>query len=273
MGAMIDPARALAAIGELPDDEIDLAGAAIQLARADDPRADPTAALAHLSALAREAAALEDGKTAASRAAALARLLGGQHGYRGDDETYDDLANADLIQVIARRRGLPVALGIVWLHAAQAAGWRAWGLDAPGHFLLALDGQRGPLVIDAFDRGRVLRGPDLRRRLADLPARTTVRALAPMPPRAILLRLQNNIRSRRELAGDLDGALDVLDRMLLIAPDELALWQDAAAINLRLGRIATALRCLQQMLGLTPEDGPTAASIRAQMDELRARLA
>ncbi|WP_457824685.1 transglutaminase family protein, partial [Staphylococcus aureus] len=46
-----------------------------------------------------------------ARAAALAELLAGQHGYSGDTETYDDLANANLIRVIERRKGLPVALG------------------------------------------------------------------------------------------------------------------------------------------------------------------
>jgi len=271
MSVMIDPARALAAIGELPDDEIDLAGAAIQLSRAGNPRVDPSEAIAHLSVLARDAAGLEDGKTAASRAGALSRLLAAAHGYRGDDVDYDSLDNADLVQVIARRRGLPVALGILWLHAAHAAGWRAWGLDVPGHFLLAVDGQRGPVVVDAFDRGRIIRGADLRERLADMPVGTTAQALAQMPPRAVLLRLQNNIRSRLELSGDLDGAMACLERMLMIAPDEIALWQDAAQLNIRLDRVAGAIRCLQQVMTLLPE-GPTADAARALMDELRSRL-
>ena len=36
--------------------------------------------------------------------------------------TYDDLANADLISVCARRKGLPVALGVLFLTAGKANG-------------------------------------------------------------------------------------------------------------------------------------------------------
>ncbi len=66
------------------------------------------------------------------------------YGYRGDAETYDDLANANLIRVIERRKGLPVALGVMWLHAARAAGWAAHGVDFPAHFLVALEGSGQP---------------------------------------------------------------------------------------------------------------------------------
>ncbi len=84
------------------------------------------------------------------------------HGYGGDVENYDDPANANLIRVIERRRGLPVALGILWLHAARAAGWAAHGIDFPGHFLLALTGRGEQRVVDVFAGGAALDARDLR---------------------------------------------------------------------------------------------------------------
>jgi regulator of sirC expression with transglutaminase-like and TPR domain len=138
---MSDPRTALEAIGLLPDSEIDIADAALQLARVDAPEADWQAARLHLSDLAREAAWLALDVAAddvSGQAGMLAELLGGRCLYRGDRETYDDPANANLIRVIERRRGLPVALGILWLHTARAAGWAAHGVDFPGHFLVAL---------------------------------------------------------------------------------------------------------------------------------------
>jgi len=57
--------------------------------------------------------------------AALTQVMAEEHGYGGDRQHYDDLQNANLIRVIDRRRGLPVALGILYLHAARAQGWRA----------------------------------------------------------------------------------------------------------------------------------------------------
>jgi len=127
---MSDPRAALEAIGLLPDTEIDIGDAALQLARIDAPDADWHAAREHLSALARDAvelAGMIDTNDLSMRAEALAGLIAGRYTYAGDAETYDDLANANLINVIHRRRGLPVALGIVWLHTARAAGWGAHG--------------------------------------------------------------------------------------------------------------------------------------------------
>ena len=110
---MSDARTALEAIGQLPDSEIDIADAALQLARIDAPDADWQAARLHLSELARDAAALPAGdEDLAARAGALAGLITGRHGYTGDSETYEDLANANLIRVIERRRGMPVA----WRH-------------------------------------------------------------------------------------------------------------------------------------------------------------
>ena len=57
------------------------------------------------------------------RVAALARTLVGRHGYAATTSTYDDLQNANLMRVIDRKRGLPVALGILYIHAARRQGW------------------------------------------------------------------------------------------------------------------------------------------------------
>ena len=43
-----------------------------------------------------------------------------QHGYHGDLVSYDDTQNANLMGVIDRRKGLPVALGILVVHAARS---------------------------------------------------------------------------------------------------------------------------------------------------------
>ena len=55
----------------------------------------------------------------------LAEIIASAYGYRGDSDTYDDLQNADVARVIERRKGLPVALAILYLHVARAQGWDA----------------------------------------------------------------------------------------------------------------------------------------------------
>jgi regulator of sirC expression with transglutaminase-like and TPR domain len=269
------PRSALEAIGLLPDTEIDLADAALQLARVDAPDADWRAARAHLSEIARDAVqAAAAGETLVARASALSHVLFGQHGYLGDAETYDDLANANLIHVIERRRGLPVALGVLWLHAARAADWPAHGVDFPGHFLVGLQGKGTQTVIDVFGGGTVMDAPALRallKRIEGDNAELRPGLLAPMGSRAVLLRLQNNIKLRRLRAGELQAALACTEDMLRIAPDEAALWREAGLMHQRLDQVAAALRCFSRFLDLVPQ-GEAAGRVRVAMDELRSRL-
>jgi regulator of sirC expression with transglutaminase-like and TPR domain len=274
---MTDMRAALEAIGQLPDSEIDIADAALQLARVDAQDGDWRAARTHLSELARDAVALAADIAAddlAAQAAALAGLIAGRHSYQGDTDTYDDPANANLIHVIERRSGLPVALGILWLHAARAAGWVAHGVDFPGHFLIALTGRGEQAVLDVFAGGTPMDARQLRsliKRVEGAKSELRPGLLRPMGARAVLLRLQNNIKARRLITGDLAGALACAEDMLRIAPDQALLWRETALMNQRLDQVAAALRCFERFLVLVPQ-GDAATRARAAMDELRSRL-
>lgn len=272
---------ALNAAGQLPDAELDLASVALQYARIDAPEADWQATARHLSELARDAVAAAsadaeaDAGNGARRAAVLRGVLLDQHGYQGDNETFDAPENANLIRVAERRRGLPVALGILWLHAAEAAGWRAWGLDFPGHFLLGVEGTHGQAVMDPFNPGVPLGAPELRallKRMQGPRAELRPDFLMPVPKRAVLLRLQNNLKLRRLQAGDIAAALVCTEDMLRAAPDVSALWREAALMNQRLDRIGAALSCLDRFLALVPAATEAAQQARSMAAEWRQRL-
>lgn len=261
----------------MPDGEIDLADAALQLARIGEPEADWQAARAHLSEIARDAAdiaAEHPAKDLQSRAEALSGLMVGRYGYVGDTETYEDLDNANLIRVIERRRGLPVALGILWLHAATAAGWPARGVNFPGHFLIVLEGSNGLLPVDVFAGGAVLNREDLRtllKRALGAKAEPGPGMLEPMGSRDVLLRLQVNIKARLQLHGQLTAAVACTEDMLRFAPNEAQLWREAAEMHQRLDHFAAALQCFEKFLELVPT-GPAATRARAAARELRAKL-
>jgi regulator of sirC expression with transglutaminase-like and TPR domain len=175
--------------------------------------------------------------------------------------------------VTERRRGLPVALGVLWLHAARAAGWAAHGIDFPGHFLVALAGGRAPAAIDPFNGGALLDAAALLallRRIEGAAAELRPGLLAPMSMRAVLLRLQNNIALRRHAAGDVAGAAACVGDMLRIAPLEPGLWWQAARLHGELGQLAAALRCLDRFAELVPP--AQAEQAQAAMRALRSRL-
>jgi regulator of sirC expression with transglutaminase-like and TPR domain len=274
---MSDPRLALEAIGQLPDAEIDIGEAALQLARIDARSADWQAARQHLSELAKRAVetalSIDDAKLP-KRAEVLAELLGGTFDYRGDSETYDDLVNANLIGVIERRRGLPVALGVLWLHAARAAGWECHGVDFPAHFLIALENGSKQVVLDVFHGGTVMAAKDLRallRRIEGPDAELRPGLLKPMNTRRVLLRLQNNIMTRRLQGGDIEGGLSCTEDMLRIAPDQAELWRQSGVLNQKLHRVAAATSCYGRFLELIPEGG-AADAVRAQIAVLKTML-
>lgn len=134
-----------------------------------------------------------DAEKPAERADALAAVLAGEFGFAGDAEAYDDPANADLISVLDRRRGLPVSLAILWVAMARRLGWSADVLDVPGHALVVVGAEAMPVIVDPF-AGGVRVGAE---RLAALVeayggAGCAVTHVATMPNRAILVRLLQN---------------------------------------------------------------------------------
>ena len=146
-------------IGGQEDDEIDIAEAALLLAALERPQLSLERYHHHLSLVSRDVADLGEkqgaGDSLAARIEVLNAVLVERYGYRGDSDSYEDMVNANLMKVIDRRRGLPVALGILYLHGARAQGWQISGLNFPGHFLLRLDlgGQRA--IIDPFNGGKL----------------------------------------------------------------------------------------------------------------------
>jgi regulator of sirC expression with transglutaminase-like and TPR domain len=249
----------LAAIGRGPDEDIDLAETALLLASLDQPQARMEEPRAELTALATDLRALgSPADSVARRTEALTEVVVRRHGFTGDRETYDDLANANLIAVLERRRGLPVALAILYIHAARAVGWPVEGLNFPGRFLVRLGAADGRAVLDPFEDGLVREASSLRELLKQAAGTTAELApehFAPVGNRDILLRLQNNIKVRLLQADRIGEALAVLERMQLIAPAEAMLWLEAGGYHARLGNLRAAIDAAERCTGLASDEG------------------
>ncbi len=263
---------ALELVGRQQDEAIDLAEAALLLAALDLPDADLAPYRRHLAEVAVTLADAASGvaDTLEGRLGALRQVLAGLYGYAGDRRTYDDLQNASLIRVIDRRRGLPVALGILYLHAARAQGWRAAGINFPGHFLVALEDDEERVILDPFDRGTQIDLPKLQEMLKSAlgtEAELQPEYYATMTNRGVLLRLQNNIKKRVRDAGDTQHAASVVDGMLAVAPEIADLWRESAELKTEIGEMRSALHALDRFLLLADD------SQRSEAMALRRNLA
>lgn len=276
MTARLDAEATLRRIADAPGASIDLGEAALALALLDNPRAALPRYRIHLDELARDARDRMDGAEddPQGRVDALNGVLFGEHGYTGDSLTYDDIQNANLIRVIDRRKGLPVALGILYIHIARAQRWNAVGLNFPGHFLVRLEAAGERLVVDPFHNGLVRNAAALRELLklnAGLDAELAPDHYDAVSDRDILIRLQNNIKIRNIQDGRLQQALDIVRGMQLFAPEIASLWHEAGALNLRLGNFLAAIGSFERFIALCDREDARheAASI---VQSIRARL-
>ena len=150
--------------------------------------------------------------------------------------------------MIDRRKGLPVALGILYVHVARAHGWHMTGMNFPGHFLLRLGVGAGQAVVDPFNGGRILDARDLQElamRVLGGDARVDPAFLHPVGNRDILLRLLNNIKLRAIRERQYDRAVAVLGAMASIAPRYATTWREIAALESGRGNIKTAIAALE----------------------------
>ena len=244
--------RALRAVGTLANEEIDLANAALLLGALDMPNVSLKRYRDHVERLAGDVAALaRAGEPLERRRRHLNAVLFDAHGYAGDAETYDAPENANLLQVIDRRVGLPVSLGILYIQAARAQGWVVDGLAFPGHFLVRMDEGDRRVIVDPFHWGQLLEADHLRgllKQFRGADAELEPSHYAPVGNRAILLRLQNNIKSRALQASDGARGAAILERMLLIAPEAGGLWHELGMVRARLGTIKGAVEALERSL-------------------------
>lgn len=250
----------LAQLGLVDEEAITLDEAALALALPDNPETDldPYHSLLRLVASRLEAEA-PHAETAHERADVLSLVLNGEFGFVGDRETYDDPANADMIRVIDRRRGLPVSLSILYVAAARRLGWAANVLDLPGHVLVLIGDKADLAVIDPF-RGGVLVVPEQIASLlsASVQPGTNVVQVAAMPNRAILARLLLNQAMRAEEAGRGRRALEIYERITDFAPDYGNAWWQRARLELVDHDVVSARRSLAAMLEVTRDQAERA---------------
>jgi regulator of sirC expression with transglutaminase-like and TPR domain len=276
--ATADPekcARFLRELGASGERVLPIAEAALALASFERPRVDLGHYRDHLRLIARDVGQHPDAVgDLAARARALNEIILLKYGYSGDALTYDDLQNANLIRVIDRRKGLPVALGILYIHAARAQGWEMVGLAFPAHFLVRLSDGPQRVIIDPFHGGQVCGAAELRELLKAATGRDS--ELLPehhmaVSDRDVLLRLQNNLKARLLQAQDGERALSVVEAMLMLAPDLAELWHEAGMLHRHLGNLRAAAAALEQFVVRAP-DGVARHRAAAILQQLRTQL-
>ena len=261
----------LAQAGQAGDENFPLFEAALACAVHEEPGRplEPAREMA-AAAIARLAGRL----THESPEEAIAEAIAGDLQLNGDLLTYEHPANADIIALAERRKGLPVLLGVMYLHAARSCGLQVRGVDFPGHFLLRIETGEGPMALDPFSEGRIVLPSELQRRalragLTPDYADRLDALMAPVSDRQVLIRLQNNIFARARQSADWVRAERSALRRALLDPIDHRPWLDVAAAREGQGALAGALQALTRAQIL---DGGAATAARAARERVRLKL-
>ena len=175
------------------------------------------AALARLDELAAEVREVAD--ATGGELAPLSFVLGERHGFAGAEQEYDHPDHSMLDLVLERRRGLPIALSVVYVETARRAGVALDGVGLSGHYVVGqfVPGV-APVLLDPFNAGRPIVAPN--------PAE-----VRPWSPHETALRMLNNLVGSYVRRNDLGRAIRAAEMRLELSPEPAL--REALAAELR----------------------------------------
>ena len=217
------------------------------------------------------------------RVAVLNQFLFEDLGFRGNTEEYYDPRNSYLNDVLDRKIGIPISLSIVYMAVGRRVGLPLEGVSFPGHFLVRLRMRAGVLVLDPFAGGAPQSEADLRERLqrvipagatdnvpiSELPLDQFIEAAS---NRQILARVLRNLKAIYRETDKPERMLEVLNRMLLVAPESAADLRERGIVYQRLECYRAALKDLTDYAERAP-DAQDADDVRVRLMELAALCA
>lgn len=266
------------------DAKIELARACLQVAEDVYPGLDVDGYVGEIDRFAaRLRARLAPGASVEDRVIELNDFLFAELGFEGNADDYYDPRNSYLNEVIDRRRGIPITLSVLYMEIGRRIELPLEGVSFPGHFLVRLPMRGGTLVLDPFSGGAPQSEDELRERLkrviprgasegvpvADLPLDSF---LEPAGNRQILARLLRNLKGIYREKDEPARLLDVLTRMLLVAPDDASALRDRGFAYERLECWRPALQDLSGYLEREP-DAADLLEVRGRIIELSRRCA
>jgi regulator of sirC expression with transglutaminase-like and TPR domain len=183
------------------------------------------------------------------RLGAVSEVLYLREGFRGNSRAYYDPRNSYLNDVLTRRLGIPISLGIVYIEVARRAGLNVYGIPTPGHFVLGCAEDMSTLYVDPFSMGEILDLESCRHRIERALGREGVLSdehFRPATHLEIAARVLKNLKAVHVSQSEWTAALPVQRRLALLLPGAADERRDLGLIFLRTGSAVPALALLEK---------------------------
>ena len=259
----------------LRDSDVDLTVVALEIARDANPSLQFEETLNWIAARASELS----GRAAAAWSEAdslraLSTMLADTYGLMGDEEAYQLPESSYLPDVIARKRGIPISLSILYMAVAREIGLDLQGVAAPQHFLTRFDGIEGTIYLDPFVGGRMMDRDEVLHflhEITNMPESELKPCLKPADSRAIVIRMLNNLKVLHAKHEDWPAAWRVQERLVALKPASYEERRDLAFIAMKSERTQEAIDLLEDCLAECPAE--QTALLEQHLDEARRQLA
>lgn len=237
--------------------DADLTQAALEIARDAYPSLDFQPTLdwieEHGSELAGPVAAANSERDALEL---LSHSLSETCGIFGDLDCYQLPDSSYLNRVIETRRGLPIALSVLYAAVGRSAGMMLRGVSSPLHFLLRSETSEGPLFLDPFSHGRILTRDETVQFLYEMtrmPIGQIRQSLKPVGTRTIIIRMLTNLKCLHIEQERWDAAWIVQHRLASLLPASYQQQRDLALVSLKAGHCGQAISLFESCLQTAPQ--------------------
>lgn len=256
-----------------PDQQINLAEAALMVARLEYPDLDIDTYMQRIYQMAGDIrSSLPAQPNAAEILSRLNQVLFIEQGYEGNSSHYYDPRNSFLNDVLDRKLGIPTSLSILYMELASELGVPLDGVSFPGHFLVKLEIDDGAIVLDPYFGGISLTEDDLDDRIQEYYGEQVKRhhyqgLLATSSKKDIIVRVMRNLRNLYMEDKQWEKALTMADTMIGLDDDKADAVKARAVIFDSLECCQPALRDYKEWLRLDPANQES-QDIRKRISEL-----
>jgi regulator of sirC expression with transglutaminase-like and TPR domain len=258
-------------LSELPDESINLIGEALMIARTRYPDLDAAFYHQYLEALAnRFASSLNQADPQMEKIEKLNRILYSEENFRGNQYHYFDPDNSFINRVIDRKLGIPITLSLIYIEIGRLAGLNFYAIALPGHFIAALADGSDRILLDPFNKARILSEKDCQAIVgtrSNQQESVNLPNLTPAKPKEILTRMLRNLKAIYHHSNNELKTFEMLNWILILNPDAVKERLERGLRYEAMGNNDRALKDFERYLELSPEIEH--AEIKSKIEQLK----